>query len=78
MPSTDLPDIRVARPVDFPALHALERAAFGAGAYPGFVVRQILDCFAAHVLVAWRETWLATRAFVDTVVQPINAQETAP
>ena len=30
------------------------------------------------VLVAWRETWLATRAFVDTVVQPINAQETAP
>ena len=30
------------------------------------------------VLAAWRETWLATRAFVDTVVHPITAQETAP
>ena len=30
------------------------------------------------VLAAWRETWLATRAFVDTVVQPITAQETSP
>jgi PadR family transcriptional regulator PadR len=31
-----------------------------------------------EVLAAWRETWLATRAFVDTVVQPITAQETSP
>jgi PadR family transcriptional regulator PadR len=30
------------------------------------------------VLAAWRETWLATRAFVDTVVHPITAQETSP
>ena len=30
------------------------------------------------VLAAWRETWLATRAFVDTVVQPIVSQETSP
>ena len=30
------------------------------------------------VLAAWRETWLATRAFVDSVVQPITAQETSP
>jgi len=30
------------------------------------------------VLAAWRDTWLATRAFVDTVVQPITAQETSP
>ena len=29
-------------------------------------------------LVSWRETWLATRAFVDTVVHPLTAQETAP
>jgi PadR family transcriptional regulator PadR len=28
-----------------------------------------------EVLVAWRETWLNTRAFVDTVVQPTAAQE---
>jgi PadR family transcriptional regulator PadR len=31
-----------------------------------------------EVLAAWRETWLATRAFVDTVVQPTAAQETSP
>ena len=31
-----------------------------------------------EVLASWRETWLATRAFVDTVVQPSNAQETTP
>ena len=30
------------------------------------------------VLAAWRDTWLATRAFVDTVVQPMTAQETSP
>ena len=30
------------------------------------------------VLAAWRETWLSTRAFVDTVVQPIAPQETSP
>ena len=30
------------------------------------------------VLAAWRETWLATRAFVDTVVQPTALQETSP
>lgn len=29
-----------------------------------------------EVLAAWRDTWLATRAFVDTVVHPIAAQET--
>jgi PadR family transcriptional regulator PadR len=28
-----------------------------------------------EVLAAWRETWLSTRAFVDTVVQPTAAQE---
>ena len=31
-----------------------------------------------EVLAAWRETWLSTRAFVDTVVQPTAAQETSP
>lgn len=31
-----------------------------------------------EVLAAWRETWLTTRAFVDTVVQPTAAQETTP
>jgi PadR family transcriptional regulator len=31
-----------------------------------------------EVLAAWRETWLTTRAFVDTVVQPTAAQETSP
>ena len=31
-----------------------------------------------EVLAAWRETWFATRAFVDTLVQPIAAQETSP
>ena len=31
-----------------------------------------------EVLTAWRETWLSTRAFVDTVVQPTAAQETSP
>jgi PadR family transcriptional regulator, regulatory protein PadR len=32
-----------------------------------------------EVLGAWRETWLGTRAFVDTVVTPHNpAQETQP
>lgn len=31
-----------------------------------------------EVLAAWRATWLATRAFVDTVVQPHAAQETSP
>ncbi|HEX6572415.1 MAG TPA: PadR family transcriptional regulator [Steroidobacteraceae bacterium] len=30
-----------------------------------------------EVLAAWRETWLSTRAFVDTVVQPTAAQETS-
>jgi PadR family transcriptional regulator PadR len=31
------------------------------------------------VLAAWRETWLSTRAFVDSIVQPPNvAQETSP
>jgi PadR family transcriptional regulator PadR len=28
-----------------------------------------------EVLAAWRDTWLATRNFVDTVVQPSAAQE---
>ena len=28
-----------------------------------------------EVLAAWRETWLSTRAFVDSVVQPNAAQE---
>jgi PadR family transcriptional regulator, regulatory protein PadR len=31
-----------------------------------------------EVLAAWRETWLTTRAFVDTVVHPTAAQETTP
>ena len=31
-----------------------------------------------EVLAAWRETWLTTRAFVDTVVQPTAAQEITP
>ena len=31
-----------------------------------------------QVLVAWRDTWLGTRAFVDTVVTPHPAQETQP
>jgi PadR family transcriptional regulator PadR len=32
-----------------------------------------------EVLAAWRETWLSTRAFVDTVVQPTAApQEISP
>src|SRR5215203_5759474 len=31
-----------------------------------------------QVLVAWRDTWLGTRAFVDTVVTPHLAQETHP
>ena len=26
-----------------------------------------------EVLAAWRETWLATRAFVDTIVQPATS-----
>ncbi|MCE3284819.1 MAG: PadR family transcriptional regulator [Steroidobacteraceae bacterium] len=30
-----------------------------------------------EVLAAWRETWLSTRAFVDTVVHPTAAQETS-
>jgi PadR family transcriptional regulator, regulatory protein PadR len=30
------------------------------------------------VLEAWRETWLTTRAFVDTIVQPTPAQEISP
>ena len=28
-----------------------------------------------EVLAAWRDTWLSTRAFVDTVVQPTAEQE---
>jgi PadR family transcriptional regulator PadR len=28
-----------------------------------------------EVLAAWRETWLGTRAFVDTIVSPNAAQE---
>ena len=28
-----------------------------------------------EVLAAWRDTWLSTRAFVDTIVQPSAAQE---
>jgi PadR family transcriptional regulator, regulatory protein PadR len=28
-----------------------------------------------EVLAAWRETWLSTRAFVDTIVSPSAAQE---
>ncbi len=31
-----------------------------------------------EVLASWRGTWLATRAFVDTIVQPTAAQETTP
>ena len=31
-----------------------------------------------EVLAAWRDTWVATRAFVDTVVHPTAPQETAP
>ncbi len=30
-----------------------------------------------EVLAAWRDTWNATRAFVDTVVRPTAAQETS-
>jgi PadR family transcriptional regulator PadR len=30
-----------------------------------------------EVLAAWRETWLATRAFVDTIVQPKDGQDAA-
>ena len=31
-----------------------------------------------EVLAAWRETWLTTRAFVDSIVQPNAAQEITP
>ena len=31
-----------------------------------------------EVLASWRETWLTTRAFVDTVVHRTAAQETTP
>jgi PadR family transcriptional regulator PadR len=30
------------------------------------------------VLASWRDTWLATRAFVDTIVRSATAQETSP
>src|SRR3954469_17243293 len=30
-----------------------------------------------EALAAWRDTWLATRAFVDQIVQPTTAQESS-
>lgn len=44
--------VRGAARADLPALEALERESFGAGAYPGFFLRQALDLWGGLFLVA--------------------------
>ena len=80
------PDDLPAAPFKQGALYPVLRNMSGAGLLSSRVVPSYsgpprryyrITPLGREVLASWRDTWNATRAFVDTVVRPTAAQETS-